>query len=268
MKTRTLILATVAAMFLATAAAAQISPPSGGGAAISVKGAYNGATSYVVGDLVTYDGWSYLATAPSPAGTLPTDVTKWAIIGKVTTGFASVSVGVNTWTSGAGAPGAACTAGDFYSRTNGTTGSTLYACTAANTWTAVENVTTWTTVPFNAGDFTGDGAMTWTVEAGDIVAFRYRRSGDTIEVNFSSVTTSVGGVPDGELRVKIPGGFTASTYGFVAAYVTDNSTGKIGTCYTAPATTYVTCLPAPSGGNWAAAANTTGVNFMMRFQIQ
>lgn len=44
------------------------------------KGAYDGATSYVVGDSVDYNGSSYVLFASAVAGTLPTDTTKWQVV--------------------------------------------------------------------------------------------------------------------------------------------------------------------------------------------
>lgn len=40
------------------------------------------------------------------------------------------------WTPGTGAPGISCAIGDLFSRTDGSTSTTLYVCTASNTWTA------------------------------------------------------------------------------------------------------------------------------------
>lgn len=44
------------------------------------KGAYNGATSYSVGDQVDYNGTSYILYSAASAGTLPTDNTKWGVL--------------------------------------------------------------------------------------------------------------------------------------------------------------------------------------------
>lgn len=46
------------------------------------KGAYGSGTVYEFFDCVTYNGSSYVCTASggSPAGTLPTDTSKWALI--------------------------------------------------------------------------------------------------------------------------------------------------------------------------------------------
>ena len=49
----------------------------------------------------------------------------------------AISTNSTKWTSGTGVPAIACAIGDLFTRTNGASGSTLYSCTAVNTWTAV-----------------------------------------------------------------------------------------------------------------------------------
>lgn len=44
------------------------------------KGAYNVATDYTVGDMVSYDGSSYIMYSDAVAGTIPTDTTKWGVV--------------------------------------------------------------------------------------------------------------------------------------------------------------------------------------------
>ena len=65
-------------------------------------------------------------------------------------------------------------------------------------------------VTFNAADFTGNGTMTWTVAAGDVTTFRYAIQGKVMTVWLRLVSSTVGGVADSRLRVKIPASRTAS----------------------------------------------------------
>lgn len=44
------------------------------------KGAFSAATTYNVGDFVTYNSQSYVLYATATAGTLPTDATKWMLV--------------------------------------------------------------------------------------------------------------------------------------------------------------------------------------------
>jgi hypothetical protein len=74
-----------AALFVAAPAPvfAQVDPGGGGGSGTGVRamGTWNAGTAYRKGDLVSYSGASYLCIVNSPAGTLPTDATKWTKVG-------------------------------------------------------------------------------------------------------------------------------------------------------------------------------------------
>jgi uncharacterized membrane protein YgcG len=61
-------------------------------------------------------------------------------------------------------------------------------------------------VPFSAADFTGSGAMTWTVEVGDVIAFYYTIINKLMIVWFELMTTSIAGVRTNTLRIRIPNG--------------------------------------------------------------
>ena len=62
---------------------------------------------------------------------------------------------------------------------------------------------------YNAGDFTGNGAMTWTVEAADLTLFKYGLWGTIklLYVGLSVNASTVGGAANNALQVLIPGGF-------------------------------------------------------------
>jgi hypothetical protein len=47
---------------------------------VTPKGAYDEMTDYTIGDLVSFDGTSYIMYSDAPAGTAPTDTTKWGIL--------------------------------------------------------------------------------------------------------------------------------------------------------------------------------------------
>lgn len=90
----------------------------------------------------------------------------------------------------------------------------------------------WTSVAFNAGDFTATGGMTWTVAAGDIATFAYTLVGKTMTVALHITNTTIGGVLANTIQIKIPGGFTSARSMFNAtATLIDNgfrSTGFLG----------------------------------------
>jgi hypothetical protein len=63
----------------------------------------------------------------------------------------------------------------------------------------------WTTVAYNAGDFTASPG-TWTVDPGDLVVFSYTIIGKTMITSLVISAAATTGNPS-ELLVKIPGGF-------------------------------------------------------------
>ena len=68
----------------------------------------------------------------------------------------------------------------------------------------------WTDVAYAAGNFTGSASMTWTVEAADQSVYKYALvAGHTLILSAQLFSTVVGGTLDYELRVAIPGGYTA-----------------------------------------------------------
>ncbi len=124
----------------------------------------------------------------------------------------------------------------------------------------------WIPVTYTAGDFTGNGAMTWTVEAGDLLTFAYMLVGKTVTVAVFIVTTTVGGTPNTTLQVKIPGSLVATKDMMVAGPVVDNSTYGMGRISVAPSGTNIV-IQKSDVTNWAAATNTTAVAFVFSFQI-
>lgn len=66
----------------------------------------------------------------------------------------------------------------------------------------------WAAISFAAGTFTGNNAMTWTVDSGDVAFNRYTVIGKTLIWEFYYQNTSVGGTPSTILQVTIPTGFT------------------------------------------------------------
>ena len=73
----------------------------------------------------------------------------------------------------------------------------------------------WIPVPYLAADFTASSGQ-WLVEFGDVRQFAYMLVGQTMTVAFSIVSTTCIGAGN-ELRIKIPGGFTAAAGGYMGA---------------------------------------------------
>lgn len=129
------------------------------------------------------------------------------------------------------------------------------------------------TPTFNAANFTAGGAQTWTVDAGDVIVYDYCVVEKLMTLVFSLNTTSVGGVPDVDLRIAIPGGFVAvgSTLG---TFIYSNNAGAdtVGTLGTADGQAYITLKLGiallATKGTWAAAANTTYVYGRFTFEVR
>lgn len=92
------------------------------------------------------------------------------------------------------------------------------AATIGGTWDFTPGVTErgraakigeWTDVAYNAANFTASGTMTWTVVAGNHVAYAYSLVGKTLTVIFNFQNTNVGGAADISLIIPIPGGLVS-----------------------------------------------------------
>lgn len=83
---------------------------------------------------------------------------------------------------------------------------------------------------FSAGNFTASGAMTWTVDIGDIAACNYILQGRVLNVTFSIATTSVGGTPSNFLQIESGafGGFTIPVTEQGIAIVAPAGTNQLG----------------------------------------
>jgi hypothetical protein len=127
----------------------------------------------------------------------------------------------------------------------------------------------WINSGFSAGNFTGNGAMTWTLAGGDVTTFGFRLSGRTLTVAFILVTTTVGGTPNTDLQI---GNAAWGSYSIgvtnqrnAAAYVTDNGTvraallGFSGTNLIIERTDL---------GNWTASTDNTAISGQVSVEVQ
>ena len=71
----------------------------------------------------------------------------------------------------------------------------------------------WITPSFAAGDFTGNGSMTWTVTGGNRSTMKYLLTGRMLSLSFEVGGTTIGGTPSTQLRIGNGewGGFTMAT---------------------------------------------------------
>lgn len=126
----------------------------------------------------------------------------------------------------------------------------------------------WITPAFVAGDYTGSGSMTWTVESGDVTHSRYLLRGRTLFWNTNINTTTVGNTLNTELRITIPGGLTAASQTIMAVRINDNGTEAISFAYTNSDTLLRWRVNATDPAvNWTASTNATGVQGQFVFEV-
>jgi hypothetical protein len=124
-------------------------------------------------------------------------------------------------------------------------------------------------VAYVAGNFTAAGAMTWTVDSGDLLLFSYFLRGRLLTVFFTIESSSVGGTPSSALLVAIPGGFTAANQSrSTNLYYGDNGTNADGTIRTSAAGVTVLELAKANQSTWTASTNNTNVYSSFVFEVQ
>ncbi len=126
----------------------------------------------------------------------------------------------------------------------------------------------WTNVPFNAGNFGAGGAMTWTVEAGDILMNRYKVNGKTLLWSAYLFTTTLGGTVSNQLRINLPvPGMQAATARFLmpVAFIGDGGANVTGYAETV-GVTYL-AINKTNLANFTLGANALHVAFTVLFEI-
>lgn len=79
-------------------------------------------------------------------------------------------------------------------------------------------------VTFAAGNFTGNGSMTWTVASGDQTTFTYQQRGKVVTIWLTLTQTTVAGTPNTLLQVALPNSFAATVQADAICMLVDNST--------------------------------------------
>lgn len=129
---------------------------------------------------------------------------------------------------------------------------------------------TWTSVAYNAANFTGSGGMAWGVDSGDQITFKYNVIGKLMTVIFYFSGTDVTAPVGTDLRVVIPGGFTAaSNVRSASLWYNDAPSEGVGLIVIGAGNTYMQFYKANSGSNWTATAtDNTTVSGAITFEIQ
>jgi len=127
----------------------------------------------------------------------------------------------------------------------------------------------WIAPAYAAGDFTANGTMTWTVDAGDVVQYRYRLVGRTLMVQWELVNTSVGGTPGAALQIAIPAGLLAAGLSLSASlYINELTIRSVGVTATTVVGDTKIWLFNNAIANWALSVNQTLVYGTTIIEVQ
>lgn len=122
---------------------------------------------------------------------------------------------------------------------------------------------------FSAGDYTGNGSMTWTVDSGDVQTCSYILRGRILTMHVAILTSTVGGTLNTSLRRAIPGGYVANEVINVPCRVLDAGTWLTGVAAVGTGGTVLAFLRDLTGAtNWSAATNNTLVVAAISFKVQ
>lgn len=139
------------------------------------------------------------------------------------------------------------------------------------TWSVLADsaATNWVDVPFSAGDFTGNGAMIWDVEVGDVSAFRYKViGGNCMHITFSIDSSTIDGTSDDELQIAIPGGYVADGSSWTAGHSRIRRRGQVTRLDVEDLGTFVRMRPNDDGDNWGRAVDDVFVQGQITLAVK
>ena len=126
----------------------------------------------------------------------------------------------------------------------------------------------WTTPAYSAGDYTANGAMTWTVGSGDVTTFKYIVLGKTMTISFLLNTTTIGGTPNSELRIAIPASKLPSASFDTAFGFYDNGTTGTGILRAGTGNAYLSLFKNLAAPNLTASTDNTDLSGQITFETQ
>lgn len=125
----------------------------------------------------------------------------------------------------------------------------------------------WNNVGFNASDFTGGSSMIWTVEASDVITFKYMIVGKMMVLIITIRGSEIGGTPSASLVIRIPSGFRARGETSVLGDGLDNAVGVA--CFILVLSGQSIFVGKhPVADNWVATSNGCGCSFVVMFEIE
>lgn len=88
---------------------------------------------------------------------------------------------------------------------------------------------------FVASDFVGGGTQTWTVTSANVLHWSYcPLGGPRVLLDFEIVNTSVGGVADVTIMIRLPNGYVAARRAFNLCRIRDNGVERTGFAFVLP----------------------------------
>jgi len=124
----------------------------------------------------------------------------------------------------------------------------------------------WQQVPYSQANFTCSNG-TWTVDAGDQLAYQWCIIGKTMIVNFDIYATTLS-TTIAELRIAIPAGAVASANANSILFYLDAGVTGQGHCYVSAGGTYIVCRRYSTAyGNWNTTTGSNALRGQLTFQI-
>jgi hypothetical protein len=123
---------------------------------------------------------------------------------------------------------------------------------------------TWVDLTYSAGNFVGNGSMTWTVDASDLVTYGYSMNGKIVTLAFFIQTTSVGGTLANNLMINLP--WVSTRYAEATCRCINNGVQVLGFSRINSAENLIRFNLFDSS-NWLASTNNTGVFGQLSFPI-
>lgn len=130
--------------------------------------------------------------------------------------------------------------------------------------------TTWTSPTYAAGNFTTNGAGGWTVDAGDVSAYRYTQIGKTMYVSITLLGTTVTAATGTQLRIAIPNSKVAAATFANPVMALNNGVATTSAFWLVNGgDTYITVFNEGTAATaWTAATNATQLRFTAVFEVQ
>jgi hypothetical protein len=147
-------------------------------------------------------------------------------------------------------------------------GAWVWRDTANSRWRVIGGSSNWISVAHADANFTGNatGNADWVVDAADQITLMYRLDRNSLKVAFTIAGSDVANAPT-ELRIAIPGGFTAAARFDTVCSFLDAGVPELGVCYVAASGTTINFQKIDGSAFTNTAADNTNVTGQIEFAI-